>query len=311
MALNKMSSIEYSVVIPVFGAEESLLKLHENIRLFFEGRATYEVIYIDDFSMDNSWNILKEIKQKYDNTTVIRLSKNFGQHAATICGFKYAKGNFVITLDDDMEVHPNEIEKLIEAQKNKNTDLTYGVYAKLNQPAFRNILTNLYKLISKIEGPQKGKGSSFRLLKRDLAQKLALNHKQFVFIDELCLWYTNKIAFVDVVANKDFSLKQRYKIGGLLKITTNVIMFSSTFPLKLVTQVGLILFTVNFIIGVYFIIKKFLFKIEVMGYTSLIVSILFSTGLIIFCIGILAQYLAQTLRSVNNAPCYNEDEIIC
>lgn len=307
-----MSVVEYSIVIPVYGAENSLEKLHESIRLFFERKSiAYEVIYVDDFSADESWNVLKKIKQKNQNTTIIRLSKNFGQHAATLCGFKYAKGNFTITIDDDIEVHPNEIEKIIELQKIQNSDLTYGVYPKRNPSFFRHIFTKIYKLLSKIEGPQKGKGSSFRLLKKSLVQKLVANHKQFVFIDELCLWYTNKVAFTFVSPNSDYVLKKRYKIGGLLKITTNVIMFSSSFPLKMVTYLGLSLSTVNFIIGTIFLLRKFLFKIKVAGYTSLIVSILFSTGLIILCLGIIAQYIRQSLRSVNNAPGYNEDEVIC
>ena len=137
------------------------------------------------------------------------------------------------------------------------------------------------------------------------------NHKQFVFIDELCLWYTKKLAFVDVNANPDYILKQRYKVVGLFKMTSTIIMFSSTLPLKLVTYIGFSLATINFIIGIFYIIKKFYLKIEVEGYTSLIVSILFSTGIIIFCIGIVAQYISQVLKALNNAPSYNEDEIIC
>jgi len=306
-----MSQIEYSIIVPVYCAENAIGKLHESICRFFENKYTYEIIYIDDYSTDSSWQVLKKIKQTNTATTIIRFNKNFGQHAATICGFKHAKGNFVVTMDDDMEVLPSEIEKLIARQKIDNSDLVYGEYKKISQSTLRNFFTKAYKLISKVEGKQKGKGSSYRLLKASLAKKVTENHKQFVFIDELCLWYTNKLSFVDVEANKDFVKKTRYGLGGLFSLTGNVIMFSSTFPLKLVTQIGLLLSSINFLIGIHFIMKKFYFKIDVEGYTSLIVSILFSTGLIIFCIGILAQYIAQILKAVNNPPSYYEDEIIC
>lgn len=307
-----MMNPDYSVVVPVYGAEDSLKQLHESIRLFFENRGnTYEVIYVDDGSLDSSWEVLKAIRAQHHNVTAIRLSKNFGQHAATICGFKYAKGYFAITIDDDLEVHPREIEKLIANQAKDNADLTYGIYPKINQGAFKNGFTRLYKLLSKIEGPQKGKGSSFRLLKMDLAKKLANNHRQFVFIDELCLWYTSKVNFLDVTPNPNYILKQRYKIGGLLRLTSTVIMFSSNFPLKLVTYLGLSLSALNFIIGTIYLIRKIFFKIQVAGYTSLIVSILFSTGLIILCLGIIAQYIRQALKSINHVPCYNEDEALC
>lgn len=217
---------------------------------------------------------------------------------------------YIITIDDDLEAHPNEIEKLINSQKQTNADLVYGVYPKLNQSILRKILTSTYKLLSKIEGSKKGKGSSFRLLKNSLAKKLTDNHRQFVFIDELCLWYTSKIDFVTTESNKNYIDKKRYSIASLFSLTANVVLFSSTFPLKLVTRIGMSLSVVNFLIGLYYLIKKIFLKINVDGYTSLIVSIMFSTGLIIFCIGVIAQYLSQVLKAMNNAPCYSESEVI-
>jgi glycosyltransferase involved in cell wall biosynthesis len=305
-----LNSIKYSILIPVFGAENSLVLLNNSIKEFFETKYTYEIIYINDCSLDNSWEVLKKIKSENNQVTIINFNRNFGQHAATICGFKHAKGDFIITLDDDLEAHPKELEKLILSQEQTNADLVYGVYKKLNQPIIRKTLTNIYKLISKVEGAKKGKGSSFRLLKKSLAKKISDNHKQFVFIDELCLWYTSKINFIETESNKDYIHKNRYSLSSLFSLSGNVILFSSTFPLKFVTRMGVGLAVINFIIGIHYLLKKIFLKTPVDGYTSLIVSILFSTGLIIFCIGIIAQYLSQVLKSVNNAPCYSESEVI-
>ena len=296
--------------MPVYEAEKSLELLHKNMYDFFENKYSYEVIYVNDGSSDNSWSVLKTIRSNHKNVRIVNLSKNFGQHAATLCGFKHAKGEFIITIDDDLEAHPNEIEKLIANQKISNADLVYGVYKKLNQSILRMALTAIYKFVAKTEGANKGKGSSFRLLKNDLAKKISDNHKQFVFIDEICLWYTDKLLFVNTESNKHFIAKQRYGFKSLFSMTSTVILFSSTFPLKLVIRIGIILSTTNFIIGTHYLIQKLLFKTQVSGYTSLIVSILFSTGLIIFCIGVIAQYLSQMLKSINNAPCYNESEVL-
>jgi polyisoprenyl-phosphate glycosyltransferase len=308
-----MQPIEYSIVIPVFNADNALEKLHDCLTAFFRDKPQgYEIIYVDDCSSDKSWEVLKQLKKTSSvETTIVRLSKNFGQHAATVCGFKYAKGNFIITMDDDLEVHPSEIMKLQSAQKNSDNDLVYGVYPKLNVSFLRSILTRTFKLLSKIDGENNGKGSSFRILKQSLAKKLVQNHKQFTFIDELCLWYTKKISSINVDSNPGYIEKKRYSIGGLLKMSSTLIMFSSTFPLKLVTNLGLFLSLVNFLIGLNYLIKKIFFGTPVEGYTSLIVSILFSTGLIIFCIGIIAQYLSKVMKALNNAPSYNEDEVIC
>lgn len=305
-----MKNINYSIIVPVYGAENSLVLLNNSIKEFFENKYTYEIIYINDCSLDDSWDVLKKIKSENDCVTIINFNRNFGQHAATICGFKYAKGDCIITIDDDLEAHPKEIEKLIASQEQTNADLVYGVYKKLNQTIIRKILTSIYKFLSKVEGDKKGKGSSFRLLKKSLAKKISDNHKQFVFIDELCLWYTSKIDFIETESNKNYIHKSRYSISSLFSLSGNVILFSSTFPLKFVTRMGVGLATINFIIGIHYLLKKIFLKTPVDGYTSLIVSILFSTGLIIFCIGIIAQYLSQVLKSVNNAPCYSESEVI-
>lgn len=303
--------IQYSIIVPVYGSENALEKLHEAILSFFEGRFSFEIIYVDDHSSDKSWEVLKKIRSSCNNCTIVRLSKNFGQHAATLCGFKYAKGDFLITMDDDLEVHPNEAENLISVQARGNHDVVYGEYEKLNKPALRSFFTALYKVLSKMEDGEKGKGSSFRLIKKEYAHKLVQNHKHFVFVDELLLWYTRNMAFIPVNANPHFVEKKRYNMGSLFSLAGNVILFSSTFPLKLVTRVGFLLFSVNFVIGIYFLLKKFFFKIDVEGYTSLIISILFSTGLIIFCIGVLAQYISRAVQTMNNVPAYNEEEVVC
>lgn len=252
--------ITYSIVVPVFGAENSLEKLNEELISFFNNRYEFELIYVNDFSPDNSWEILKALKSKNKvPTTIINLSKNYGQHAATVCGFKYCKGESVITIDDDLEVHPNQIEKLIYSQRTNNADLVYGVYKKLNQSFLRSFLTKIYKLLAKTEGPTKGEGSSFRLLTHKLAKNISTNHQHFVFIDELCLWYTNHINFLDVEANQNFINKQRYSVTGLFYLSANVILFSSTFPLKMVKRLGLSLALINFLIGCFYLAKKYFF----------------------------------------------------
>ena len=303
-------SVQYSIIIPVYGAENALEKLHDSISRYFEGKYSYEIIYIDDYSKDDSWEVLKKIKQSAKNVTAIRLSKNFGQHAATMCGFKYANGDFILTMDDDLEVQPAEMEKLVAEQKKNDSDVVYGEYKKLNKSLLRSFLTGVYKSLSKIEDKEKGKGSSFRLIKGTLAKKLCGNHTRFVFIDELLLWYTRKVSFVRVPSNKDYIKKKRYRMGSLFSLAGNVILFSSTFPLKFVTRIGFILCAVNFLIGLYFLVKKLLLRIDVAGYTSLIVSILFSTGLIIFCIGVLASYISHSIKAINNVPAFNEDEVL-
>ncbi len=300
---------EYSVIIPVFNAENSLNVLVSLINSYFNDKYPFEIIFVDDYSNDDSWNVLKKIKTEFNNITIIKLAKNFGQHGATLCGMKYAKGNFVITIDDDVEVEPKEIDKLITKQKETGDLLVYGVFKKKNNSITRSILSGLYKLVSKVEGKDKAKGSSFRLIHSKLYTQLVKNHRHFVFLDELCLWYTNEISFTPVNFNKNHFNKKRYKTKGLINITSNLILFSSSFPLKMVTYIGLLMTLINFGFGSYFIVKKLFFRIDTPGFSAIIVSVLFSSGLIILSIGIIAQYIRHMLRKLNNVPSYNELEI--
>jgi polyisoprenyl-phosphate glycosyltransferase len=304
-------SLQYSIIIPAFFAQNSIEKVTDAIKQFFSKNSfTYEIIIVDDASKDGTWEVLKKLKSANSAMKVIRLAKNFGQHSATLCGIRHSKGEFIVTIDDDLEVHPEEIIKLIAEQKQNNSDVVYGEYGKLNRSFFRSVITSIYKFFSKAEGRNKGKGSSFRLIKGDLARKIAESHFQFNFIDELILWYTDSVSFIRVAANEDYIRKGGYSFNNLFRITTNVIMFSSMQPLQLVTVIGFSLATINFLIGLFFILKKVVFRMQVHGYTSIIVSVLFSTGLIVLSIGIVAQYISKILKDVNKKPSYHIAEKI-
>jgi len=301
--------MKYSLVVPVYNNSKGISDLYEAISTFFKTESV-EFIFVDDFSQDTSWEELKKIRAKDQRCKIIRLSKNFGQHAATLCGFAESKGEFVLTLDDDLEVLPIEFQKLIDKQEVTNAKVVYGEYQQ-KEAAFKQLLKNIYKRASKLEGVKKGRGSSFRLIEGKIARKLAESHKQFVFIDEFLLWYTHEIEFVAVTNNPSALRKSRYQTKGLIKTTANVIMYSTAIPLKAVTFTGFTLAAVNFLIGIFFLRKYFIDKIEIKGYTSLIVSVLFSTGLIIFCIGVIAQYMRAILVNLNNAPTYHISDKEC
>jgi len=301
--------MKYSLVVPVYNNSKGISDLYDAISSFFKTELV-EFIFVDDFSQDTSWEELKKIRAKDQRCKIIRLSKNFGQHAATLCGFEASKGEFVLTLDDDLEVLPAEFQKLISRQEATNSKVVYGEYQQ-KESAFKQLLKSIYKHASKLEGVKKGRGSSFRLIDGQIARKLAESHKQFVFIDEFLLWYTHEIEFVAVTNNPSALRKSRYKTKGLIKTTANVIMYSTAIPLKAVTFTGFTLAAINFLIGIFFLHKYLIDKIEIKGYTSLIVSVLFSTGLIIFCIGVIAQYMRAILVNLNNAPTYHISDKEC
>lgn len=301
--------IQYSFVIPTFNNSRDLQSICEDIALVFQD-FSHEIILVDDGSTDDTWETIHSLSQNVQTITALRLSMNFGQHPATLCGIQFSKGQHVITLDDDKEIHPSEAMKMIEQQKISGAAVVYGTFPSLDSFLIRSLKT-VYRIVSRLNGKNRGQGSSFRLIEGELARKIVSSNHQFSFIDELILWYTNSIEFVPINRSENQSTISRYKLPGLILTTINIMLFSSAIPLRLVTFFGFLLALINFIFGGIILFKKYVGKIEVDGYTSLIVSVLFSTGMIITCIGIIAMYLRHLLLKTNQKPLFHVAEKSC
>lgn len=306
--MNKEKTV--SVVVPVYNAGKNLLLLHKQLNEILSDKfMSAEIIYVDDHSNDDSWKYISELKKNDPDIRGIRLSRNFGQHNATLCGIVKATGSMIITIDDDLEASPADIPLLIEKHMETGADLVYAEFTNASPGFFRKIFTSFYKFFTrKIEGKNNGKGSSFRLISGKLAEQLKAYKNDFVFIDELCLWHTKNIEFVKTKKHPSARGRSNYSIFELSLMTGDLIMFSTVFPLRIVTFIGGVLSITNFLLGIYFIFRKVFMKVEVEGYTSLIVSILFSTGLILLALGIVAEYMSKLLKSQYGKPAYSIQE---
>ena len=147
-----MNQPEYSVVVPVFNSQESLLELFEGIAAAFgELNTEFETIFVDDRSTDNSWEVLKNLKQEHpQHIKIIRLSRNYGQHNATLCGLMFAKGEAIITIDDDLQTPPHEIITLVRSFEESSCDVIYGIpYGKKAHHFYRNLGSSVIKKSSR------------------------------------------------------------------------------------------------------------------------------------------------------------------
>ncbi len=301
--------MKYSVVIPVYNSQNCLKELYERISTTLQKlTADYEVIFVDDFSSDKSWNVLKEIKDANSGQSkIVRFAKNYGQHNATLCGFRYATGDRIITMDDDLQQAPEDILLLVEKMDSTNADLIYGVGGK-NHSLVRRVGSNLYKQGAKHIDGKYGEGSSFRLIDSSLLKKV-VNHKMhFILIEELLFWHTECIEIVEVQHHPRRSGKSGYSPLKLFKFIVNISVNYSNWPLKFMTYGGAILSLVFFLLGLYFILKKLLLNVSVPGFTALIVAIFFSTGLLLLCFGIVGKYLNNIYIVLNDKPVYSVKE---
>lgn len=307
-----MNQPEYSVVVPVFNSQESLIELFEGIvKAFVELDVDFETIFIDDRSTDNSWEVLQNLKQQHpQHVKIVRLSRNYGQHNATLCGLMFAKGEAVITIDDDLQTPPHEIITLVRAFEDSPCDVIYGIpYGKKAHHFYRNLGSFLVKKSSRNFRKTPGEGSSFRLLRRSITDKIVQHSLFFIFIDEILLWYTEDIRFVEVEHLPRKYNHSGYSFGKLWHLVTNLVVFYTDAPLKLMVYGGLFASFVSFILGVIYIVKKLFFNVP-LGYTSLIVAILFSTSIILFSLGIIGEYLSRIYKVQNRKPPFSIDKVM-
>jgi len=294
---------KYSVVIPVYNSNEGLPELCERLCNSLAG-FNYEIVLVDDGSRDNSWEVLKKEKSKRPNEIrIIRLSRNFGQHNAISCGINASGGDFMITMDDDLQHPPEEIVKLIRCQESNDADLVYGLPENRKHGVVRIAGSYFVTKSSKLFHGNT-EGSSFRLIKRELAQQIQRHqHKSMIYIDEILSWYTDNIHTTTVAHHTRKHGKSGYTSLSLIRLYFDIVFNHSAVPLKLMTRIGFIVSIICILLGVYFIIRKFIFNVPI-GFTALIVTILFSASILMMCLGIVGQYLYKLFVLQNRKPSY-------
>jgi len=299
-----------SIIVPVYNSAIALYDLQQQIDSAISGlNVSYKLILVDDGSDDNSWEVIKDLKSKFpEKVTAIKMAKNFGQHNALFCGMRHAKGDYIITMDDDLQHPPEEIKKLIECAENTHADLVYGISGNYQRPIGRKLLRWGFKFTSKLTFSVTAEGSSFRLLKKELVNKLIKHNQEFVFIDELVNWYTANIKYTNVRHDPSKLSASRYPFSRLSKLYYNLVFGYNAFLLRLITFLGISSSAISFLVGLYFLFKKIFFHVQV-GFTGIVVSITFTGGVILLSIGIIGEYMRRMYNIMNAKPQSSISEI--
>lgn len=302
---------EFSVVVPVFNSSATIGELITGIRkVFAELERTFEVILVDDGSRDNVWEVIQRLKpENKDILIAVRLNRNYGQHNATFCGMTFARGAFVITMDDDLQHPPAEIAQLIAKQQEVDAEMVYGIFDQKKHSWFRNLGSKLFRRWAGKYFGRPSQGSAFRLINRELTDKVLQHNLNFMFLDELLYWYTEDPAYTTVDHHVRENSKSGYSRRKLFKLITSLMINYTNVPLKLMVYGGLFISLITAVVAIYYIILKIFFNVP-MGYTSIIVGIMFSTSIILFSLGIIGEYLSRIYLAQNKKPPYTIRKII-
>lgn len=292
-----------SFIVPVYNSEGSLAELIDRVFAVSQHENwEVEIIFVDDFSKDKSWEVLCELQSAHpQRIQAVRLSKNFGQHNATICGIEQATGDYVITIDDDLQIPPEEVPKLYEHMKRADCEIVYGVYGSKKHKSYRNLGSNVVNWTVRKAFNTTGNITSFRMMTANLAASLVKHKQSHVFLDGLIHWHTSYVGRVLVEHRAREGGSSGYSIKKLLALSANLLFGFTILPLKLGIFLGFFISLISFAFGILFAIRKILFNVPI-GYTSIIVSVFFMGGITLIVLGVLGEYIGRVFSLLNDKP---------
>lgn len=301
-----------SFVSPVYKAEKMLVKLVGEIqKIMLEINQSYEIILIDDRSPDNSWEVMIKIAHEFSEVKSVRLSRNFGQHPAIMAGLSLAKGEWIVVLDCDLQDQPKEVLKLY----NKAMEGYDVVFAKRNNRKdgfFKKKSSKLFSIIFNYLAGTKfdNEIANFGIYNRKVIDSV-LTIGDYIKSFPLFVYFTgfkSTAIMVDHAARESGTTS--YTFSKLISLAFNTIISYSNKPLKIFVKFGMFISLLSIIGGIVNLILYFEGKIKVSGYSSLIISIWFLSGILITVVGVVGIYVGKVFEQTKNRPPFIIDKIV-
>lgn len=297
----------YSVVVPVFRSGKTLVELFSRMEAVFKKiEEKYELILVEDGGGDDSWLKMKSLQSAHPHVKIIRLSRNFGQHNALLCGFSFATGRYVITMDDDLQNPPEEIPKLIQTIASSDVDVVFGVPEKRHHSISKNVgsflhgllISRLFKLKSEV------KLSNFRIIRKEIVDAVIGFSTPNPAIGLLLLSVTDRVTSISVDHHRRKMGDSHYSFSKMLTLFFHGLLYHSDLPLKAVFVIGTVSLLLSIGLGLYYLVLYLMGSIHVSGWTTIVLLILFFSGIGMFSVGIIGEYLLRIIQEVNRMPQY-------
>jgi glycosyltransferase involved in cell wall biosynthesis len=315
MSTEGSGPVRISLVIPVYQGERTLDALLAEIKALAALGKTpadrpfeiLEVILVHDAGPDRSDEVLERLAAENASVKPIWLSRNFGQHPATLAGMASSAGDWVATLDEDGQHDPADLPKLLDRALETGAPL---VYAQPSNPpphgAFRNFFSSLTKMLAGaiVGGRFVKRFHSFRLVRGDIARSLAAYCGHGVFLDVALSWVVSRTELVPVSMRNERGRGSGYTLGGLGSHFWRLVLTAGTRPLRLISILGTLSILAAVGISAFAVYGKMRHEIPVAGWTSTMIAVCFFSGAILFSLGVIAEYLGVTLTMAMGKPLY-------
>jgi len=288
--------VELSVLIPVYNEQEVLSQLFDRLYPVMDalGRS-FEILFVNDGSSDKSAAILaQQFEQRPDVTRVVSLSSNAGQHAALIAGFEIARGEFIITLDADLQNPPEEIPAIV-AEMDKGFDYVGSIRASRHDKAWRHIASRMMnRLREKITNiHMTDQGCMLRGYSREIALEVAISNESRTFIPALAYLYAARPTEITVAHEERAAGESKYSLFKLIQLNFDLMTSFSSVPLQLISLTGIFVSIISFLFVMYLAYRRLFYGPEVEGVFTLFGITIFLMGLLLFSVGMLGEYIGR------------------
>lgn len=302
-----------SIIVPVYYNADNLLPLYNDIneKVMKKLNIDYELIFVDDGSKDNSYLVMQELAKLDQHIVLVKLSRNFGEHAAILAGLSKCTGDFAVRKAADLQEPSELILSMIEVY-NQGNKVVLATRSERNEPVSQKMFSSLYAYImKKIALPSMPKGGfdSFLIDRQIIDLLISMKEKNTSLMGQV-LWSGFQTATVPYTRLKRTIGKSRWTLSKKIKLTLDSIFGFSYFPIKIIFGAGILTFLSAFILLFITIYKKLVGAITVEGYTSLLIILLMGFGMVMLSLGVLGEYLWRMFDATRNRPPFIIDEQI-
>jgi glycosyltransferase involved in cell wall biosynthesis len=299
-----------SVVIPVFNSELSLENLCDQLCVEMSVISEdYEVILVDDRSKDTSWEVIRRLQDTYPVVRGIRLSRNYGQHNALLCGIRAARFGRIVTMDDDLQNPVSEISKLL-TKLDEGYDVVYGTPGRQQHGFLRNLASTMTKVaLQNVMGAETARNvSAFRAFRTRLREGFKQYNSPHVSIDVMLTWATANFTSIEVKHLPREMGRSNYTVGKLVSHAFNLVTGFSTLPLQLASVIGFVFTLFGMGVLVWVLGRYLVAGTTVPGFPFLAAIISIFSGVQLFALGIFGEYLARIHFRTMDRPPYVIDQ---
>ena len=301
-----------SLIVPCYNEQESIADFYDRtVKVLTDLKISYEMVFVNDGSSDNTLNILKDLSNKNDNVVYLSFSRNFGKEAAMYAGFCNAKGEHVTVIDADLQDPPELLPDMLKIIESGEYDsvATRRVNRK-GEPKIRSwFARRFYKLINKVSDADIVDGArDYRLMKRDMVEAIVKMPEYNRFSKGIFGWLGYKTYWMEYENVERKKGETKWSFWKLFKYAIDGIVNFSEAPLKIASWFGIIMTVVAFFFLIFIVVRRLAFGDPVAGWASTVCVIIFIGGIQLFCLGIMGQYIAKTYSETKRRPHYIIDE---